>query len=381
MKPAFIIKRPIVANNDIYAPYQLDSLRSLSEEASGEITRPYSFISIHRPYFDSCHRLWFIDTGSLEYNQSPVYYRKPTLWAFEVSRNKTTAELDSELYLRYEIPDSSYDGLRSLVVDIHGNCDFYHVYIPNQVDNQIVVYSSKKKTHWFFNHAILKPVTTEEPSQLKGGQGVSSLALGQRDSRGFRPVFITIASSLAQYKVSSKLLRDSSSSPDEFHFLSFKVLGYTPTAEYTTATAFDYKSSVLFMTTFPESTFNCWNTRKFLNPDSVGTLFSNNLLLNGRDVQVDREGNVLFLASNYDTFTSALSLRQGTNFQVFKFDTKRLIKGSICDPAKRDYRSLDVNEMVKEADVIAVKDSVPEIKISSLKKEKEVPVKVEVKEE
>lgn len=331
----------------------------------------------------------------MEYDEEPVFYKKPTLWAFDVKRNETTGELDSELYLKYEIPNSSYNGLRSMVVDIHGDCDYFHVYMPNQVDSEIVVFSNRKKTHWSFTHAILKPVNTGEPSILTGGQGVSSLALGQRDSRGFRPVFITIASSLAQYKVSSRLLRDSSSSPDEFHFLRFKVLGYKPTGEYTTSSAFDYKTGVLFMTTFPETTLNCWNSRKFLNPDSVGTLFSNNLSLNGRDVQIDREGNVLFLTNTFDSFTAAQSLREGTNFQVFKFDTKELVKGSICDPMKRDYRSLDVQEksvedmeedQAQDPKVTATREVLPEAKVSPLAVEEEenveeksfIPVEIRV---
>lgn len=355
-RPTFTIRRPIVQNNQVYSRDEYDSYRSLDKDASSkpvssdkhdddedddEIKRPYNFISVHRPYFDSCGRLWFIDSGSLEYSEKPVFYKKPTLWAFEVRRDKS-GELDSRPYLKYELKDSSYDGLRSLVVDIHGSCDFYHVYMPNQIDNQIVVYSSRRNSHWFFDHAVLKPVTTEEPL-LKDGQGVSSLALGQRDRAGFRDVFVTIQSSLAQYKVSSRLLRDSSSSPDDFHFLRFEVLGYKPTGEYSTASAFDYKTNTLFLSTFPDTTFNCWNTRKFLNPDSVGKLFTNPLPLNGKDVQVDREGYVRFLTNNKESFSSDVALNSdGINFEVHQFDIKDLIKGTICDPSKRDYRSLDV---------------------------------------
>lgn len=333
----------------------MESVRSLSSSAPKRASKvpstlkPHNFISIHRPMFDGCGRLWFIDTGSLEYDPNPVLYKEPTLWAFKVSRNTTSGELDSSLYLRYKLTGSSYRGLRSLVVDIHSDCHFYHVYIPNQVDNKIVVYSSRKQTHWFFEHPVLKAVVSE-PAPLKGGQGVSALSLGKKDHHGFRPVFITIASSLAQYKVSSRLLRDSSSSPDEFDFLRFHVLGYKKMGEYTTATAFDFKSNVLFMTTFPRTTFNCWNSRKYLNPDSVGTLFTNTLPLNGRDVQVDREGNVLFLTNNVDTFTNSMSLGAAgqANFQVYKFDTLDLVKGSICDPSKRDYRALDFITDVEE---------------------------------
>lgn len=403
-RPTFTIRRPIVQDNQVYSQDEYDSYRSLDKDSSSkpvtsdkedddedddEIKRPYNFISVHRPYFDSCGRLWFIDSGSLEYSEKPVFYKKPTLWAFEVRRDKS-GELESRPYLKYELKDSSYDGLRSLVVDIHGNCDFYHVYMPNQVDNQIVVYSSRRNSHWFFDHAVLKPVTTEEPL-LKDGQGVSSLALGQRDRAGFRDVFVTIQSSLAQYKVSSRLLRDSSSSPDDFHFLRFEVLGYKPTGEYSTASAFDYKTNTLFLSTFPETTFNCWNTRKFLNPDSVGKLFTNPLPLNGKDVQVDREGNVRFLTNNKESFSSDVALNaDGTNFEVYQFDIKDLIKGTICDPSKRDYRSLDVSkvEVAPEAAVEvgeelkpAIVGVLPEVKVSALKNDAIVKVEIAVKEE
>lgn len=359
IRPAFLIRRPLYQqNNQMFSEEQsFESLRSLSpppetdrgSKVPSTPRKPYNFISIHRPMFDGCGRLWFIDTGSLEYDPKPVLYKEPTLWAFNVRRNTTSGELDSSLYLRYKLTGSSYRGLRSLVVDIHTDCHFFHVYIPNQVDNKIVVYSSRKQTHWFFEHPVLKAVVSE-PAPLPGGQGVSALSLGKKDRHGFRPVFITIASSLAQYKVSSRLLRDSSSSPDEFDFLRFHVLGYKKTGDYTTATAFDFKSNVLFMTTFPKTTFNCWNSRKYLNPDSVGTLFTNSLPLNGRDVQVDREGNVLFLTNNVDTFTNSMALGTGANFQVYKFDTLELVKGSICDPSKRDYRSLDFVTDVEEND-------------------------------
>ena len=84
-RPTFIIKRPLVAQNQYYPPGDYQSFRSLPAHPNpllrhhtetDQFIRPYNFVSIHRPYFDSCGRLWFIDTGSLEYKDEPVFYKK-----------------------------------------------------------------------------------------------------------------------------------------------------------------------------------------------------------------------------------------------------------------------------------------------------------------
>lgn len=252
------------------------------------IQRPFNFISVHDTRFDKCGRLWFIDTGITEDSRNPIVYKSPTLWAFDVANGKE-GQLISRPYLKYELEDSSASGLRSLVVDIHEDCDDYHVYMPNHKDNRVVVYSARRGQHWQFTHPTLEPVNKEADFSLNGESyqftaGVYSLTMGPRDDEGFRDVYYSPASGTGQYKVNTNLLRDRQAAPNRFNPKFFKSIGYRGGDGWTRAQVFDVRSEVVFFTS--GKTIQCWNTNKILTPDTYGMAYTHENMVYGADIKV-----------------------------------------------------------------------------------------------
>lgn len=252
------------------------------------IQRPYNFISVRDTRFDKCGRLWFIDTGITEDSLNPIVYKVPTLWAFEVVADENH-KLISRPYLKYELEDSSASGLRSLVVDIHENCDDYHVYIPNHKDNRLVVYSSRRGDHWQFAHPSLEPVTKEVDYTLNGEMyeftgGIYSLTMGPRDEEGFRDIYYSAASGTGEYKVNTNLLRDRRAAPNRFHPKFFKSIGYRGEEGWSRGQVYDPRTEVIFFTS--GNSIQCWNSNKILTPDTYGTVYDNMDLVHGADIKV-----------------------------------------------------------------------------------------------
>lgn len=274
------------------------------------IKRPRDFISIHHPYFDDCGRLWFIDTGALELSPGAVIFEKPTLWAFKVRRGRYDI-LESKLFLKNELEDTTFNGLRSLVVDIHESCQDYHVYIPNHVDNQIVVYSGVDDRQWIFDHPVLEPVRSDAQPNIEIG-GVNALALGQQDRNGYRPVFINVQTGRGQYVVNSRTLRTKPTYPYTFNFYDFVSVGYKD-AGLNTAMDYDYSTKSLFYAALNSVDLNRWSTKEILNPDTFSPVYTDRFGLTGRDVQVDRDGNIWYLTGS------------GSNYKIHKFRARDLV--------------------------------------------------------
>lgn len=257
------------------------------------INRPYNFISVHNVRFDKCGRLWFIDVGTVERASNSIFYRNPILWAFEVKVGQK-GKLISRPYLRHEMEDTKPTGLRSLVVDVHEDCDDYHVYMPNSKDNRVVVYGSEVGGHWQFEHTSMAPVLKEVDTKVqdlsyKFTAGVYSLSLGMRDVEGFRDVYYTPASGTGQFKVSSHLLRDERAAPNKFNPKLFRFVGYRGKDGLTRSQVYDPRTEVLFSASVEQPVVKCWNTNKLLTPDYYGTAYTHKDMIFGFDLKVSGE--------------------------------------------------------------------------------------------
>lgn len=267
---------------------------STEKMPKAKIPRPFNFISVHNVRFDKCGRLWFIDVGTVETKTNPIFYRSPVLWAFEVKVG-AKGGLISRPYVRHEIEDSAASGLRSLVVDIHEDCDDYHVYMPNSKDNRIVVYSSTEDLHWQFESPTMEPVQKEssfsvQDEEYQMAAGIISLTMGPRDAEGLRDVYFTPASGTGQFRVSTRLLREQLAAPNNFSPNAIKFLGYRGEGEgLTQAQVYDPRTDVLFSASMEDPSIRCWNFNKLLTPDSYGTAYSHLDMVFGADISVSGE--------------------------------------------------------------------------------------------
>lgn len=99
-------------------------------------------VSVYRPRMDDCGRLWFVDTGTLQYsfpnnpNKTIHLLQRPSIWVIDMNADK--------IVRRYEIPESVVEpghGLISITVDVdRSNCDAAFAYIPDLLTFRLHVY-------------------------------------------------------------------------------------------------------------------------------------------------------------------------------------------------------------------------------------------------
>lgn len=90
---------------------------------------------MYRTRVDKCDRLWFVDTGNLEYPNAAVQVQPPSLWIFDLNTDT--------LVRRTEMPSTSVvdgHGLASLAIDIDNNCGDAYAYMPDLVNYRLHVY-------------------------------------------------------------------------------------------------------------------------------------------------------------------------------------------------------------------------------------------------
>lgn len=91
-------------------------------------------ISVYRPTIDKCNRLWFVDTGVLEYPTGRIVVQPASIWIIDL--------LTDNVIRRYEIPATmiaSGNGLSSITVDVN-TCDDTYAYINDLFSFSMVVY-------------------------------------------------------------------------------------------------------------------------------------------------------------------------------------------------------------------------------------------------
>lgn len=93
-------------------------------------------VSVYRSRVDECDRLWFVDTGNLEYPNNATQIQSPAIWVLDLKTDRPIR--------RFEIPASIITdghGIASITPDvIHGNCDNTFAYLPDLVNYSLHVY-------------------------------------------------------------------------------------------------------------------------------------------------------------------------------------------------------------------------------------------------
>lgn len=120
---------------------------------------PNRLVSVYRTRIDACNRLWFIDTGMLEYPSEMLYILllikgrliKSILYFFKDDRRQvqrpTIWVMDPEtdtVIRKFPIPTSIVEmgnGLPSITVDVDpSNCDAAFAYVPDLAQYRLYTY-------------------------------------------------------------------------------------------------------------------------------------------------------------------------------------------------------------------------------------------------
>ncbi|GAB0088345.1 L-dopachrome tautomerase yellow-f2 [Sergentomyia squamirostris] len=291
-------------------------------------------ISVYRSKMDTCDRLWFADTGRHEYLNTTVHTHSPTLWAIDTNTDRVVK--------RFPFPREALEqgaGTISLVVDIPNerDCGGAFVYIPDLVNGRIYVYSLRENRMWTFIHNYFRMDPHHGDLTIAGHQfqwddGIFSIALGRRNSQGYRTAYFHPMISLEEFAVSTAVLRNESLARREYHGDDFRLLGKRGDNKQSTLHGFDETTGVMFYAEIGRNAVGCWNTDKVFAPENFDTVKQDkDFFIYPSDLSVDNSGRLWVLTNTMPRWLySRLNINK-VNFRVWSATTKKAIQGTVCE--------------------------------------------------
>lgn len=185
---------------------------------------PKRVVSVYRPRVDECDRLWFIDTGVLEFPNNRINVQRPSIWVINLN--------DDSLLHRFEISSdivADGRGLVSLTIDDpHGTCQDTFAYITDWLNSKLTVYSLRQNRAWsvdhnFFHFDPLYGSFNVDGFQFTRRDGLFSVALSHRHIDGYKQAFFHAMCSNSEFVVSTAILRNETLATRPFHGKDFEV--------------------------------------------------------------------------------------------------------------------------------------------------------------
>ncbi|GAB0088344.1 hypothetical protein DMENIID0001_027470 [Sergentomyia squamirostris] len=294
---------------------------------------PEKIVSIYRPKVDSCNRLWFVDTGVLEY---PETNRKvvntPSIWIMDLYTDT--------LIRRFTIPDGLYrtdgSGFVNIHVEIDGqDCDNAHAYVSNYITHNLLVYSFGANDAWNVHHPFMDPVPGLQNMMLDGisinfTDGIFPIALSPPGSED-RLLFFTPFSSYEEYVVPTRILKDRSLFPNNYDPSDFIHLGskgsdsQAPVQEINSV-------GVMFYPEAQKKNIKCWNTRMPLTPENTAVVYQNNqTMVYGTYVEIDENDNIWVMSDKFPIFFYRGLDMNDYNFYIVR-GRSNVVRNTVCSP-------------------------------------------------
>lgn len=293
---------------------------------------PDRIFSVYRTRVDACNRLWFIDTGLLEYPDNRVQVQQPSIWIIDLATNQRLH--------RFEIPATVVargNGVASITVDVDENsCSKAFAYIPDLANYRLYVYSLERNHMWSFAHNYFHfdPVNGDfdvAGLQFQWDDGIFSLTLGPTNSRGFRTAYFHSMAAITEFTVSTQVLRNETNAGRSNHGRDFKLLGHRQVQSQSTMHDYDEGTGVIFYAEVGRNAIGCWNTRKqFAAKNHVILHQDDARMIYPSDLSVDRDGTLWVMSNTMPRFIYASLNENEFNFRVWKGSAEDVIQGTDC---------------------------------------------------
>ncbi|XP_062540251.1 L-dopachrome tautomerase yellow-f-like [Armigeres subalbatus] len=290
-------------------------------------------VSVYRTTVDQCQRLWFVDTGMLEYPNNTMQVQRPQLWIIDLSRDRKVRT--------FEIPESIVQqgvGMASLVVDSDATtCDKSYAYIPDLVQGAIYVYSFEANRMWAFRHSSFQHDPQRAAFNVAGQRfnwddGVFSITIGNRDPvTRSRPVYYHPMVSTSEFITFTEVLQNEALATNGGYDNLFQAMGDRGSNTQSTMHHFDDQSQVIFYAEVNRNTIGCWNTRSNFSAENHDIIHHDNeRLIYPTDLSADASGVIWVLSNNLPTWIySQLDVNE-YNFYLWRQTPAKAIEGTKC---------------------------------------------------
>jgi len=291
-------------------------------------------ISVYRTRPDyKCGRLWFVDTGVLEYPSNIQQIQQPSIWILDLENNNNVIR-------RFEIPSSivtSGRGLASITIDINDNCNDAYAYIPDLQTYHLYVYSFRTNSMWSFSHNYFSfdPLAGDlniGGAQFQWNDGIFSLTIGNSVQDGFKKAFFHPMASSSEFLVSTKVLQNRTNAERSWHGEDFKHLGNRGLNKQSTMHDFHLKSGVIFYAEIQNNGIGCWNTNKEFCDCNHDVLQTNkDQMIYPSDLSIDNEDNIWIMTNTMPRFIYGSLNPNEYNFRIWTQNAFKAVKGSVCE--------------------------------------------------
>ncbi|XP_052863642.1 L-dopachrome tautomerase yellow-f2-like [Anopheles cruzii] len=312
---------PDAITNQLRYSYEADSKR---------------LVSVYRTRVDRCDRLWFVDTGFLEYPSHRKQVQRPSLWIIDLLQDRKVRQ--------FEIPETIVTeghGMASVTVDLSSDdCEEAYAYIPDLAFYRLYVYGFKENRMWTFRHEYLSfdPRMTGfsvAGVRFRWNDGIFSLAIGPKkpESSNDRTVYFHAMASTTEYQTSSLVLQNETLANEGEYDHFFTLVGDRGVKSQSTIHQFDSESGVLFYAEVNRNSIGCWNSAQRFEPDNQGIVQLNNKdFIYPSDITLDNEGDLWAITNGLPRWLYASFNTEEYNFRVWRQKPARAIEGTICAP-------------------------------------------------
>ncbi|XP_050069995.1 L-dopachrome tautomerase yellow-f2-like [Anopheles maculipalpis] len=328
------MSRNPAVNEPTLDPYPNSLVNSLRNDFAAD---PKRIISVYRTQVDRCDRLWFVDTGYLEYpGGAGRQVQRPALWVIDLTIHRSVR--------RFEIPEDMVEfgyGIPNIEVDVdEEDCGRAYAYIPDYEWRMLYVYGLTEGRMWRFKHNYF----SFEPrygdfniaeQQFTWYDGIFSVAVGGQwhNSETERTVYLHAMASVSEIAVSNRILQNETLAQlgNGAYGQSFHHLGARGPNAQSSSHAYDPKTGVLFYAEINRNAVGCWNTKKQFTPENHGIVhLDNEEMIYPADLRIDSNGDLWVISNRLPIWIYSHLNRTDVNYRIWRQSASRAIAGTIC---------------------------------------------------
>lgn len=268
----------------------------------------------------------------LEYPNNRIQVQQPSIWVIDLAT-------DQRLH-RFEIPDNIVNrgnGLPSITVDVEAeSCERAFAYIPDLANYRLYVYSLQENRMWSFVHNYFHFDPLQGDFDIAGVQyqwddGIFSITLGPKNSRGSRTAYFHPMASINEFTVSTAVLKNETNAARSNHGRDFKLLGRRQDQSQSAMHDFDEGTGIMFYAEVGRNAIGCWNTKRPFTPANHAVVHRDNTrMVYPSDMSVDREGTLWVMSNTMPRFIYASLNENEYNFRVWKGKVTDVVDGTVC---------------------------------------------------
>ncbi|CAH2106435.1 unnamed protein product [Euphydryas editha] len=290
--------------------------------------------SVFRINIDHCGRLWVLDSGQIDSQDSPKQICPPSIIVFDLKTDMPIARYI--IPKQYVLQDSLY---ANIILDSRReDCSDLHAYISDTWRFGLLVFRESDESFWRFSHHFFYPDPLASNFTLHGlnfqwTDGIFGLALSPVDKFEQRTLYFHPMSSYREFYVDTSVLRDSLRVNNSAN--DFKLLGESRGLfGQSSASAID-KRGVMFYGLVTRDTVGCWDSKKSYRKQNLGVVAMNKeTLIFPNDIKIDQEErqSIWVISNRLPEFQSKPLDPNDYNYRILYTDTIDAVQGTVCDP-------------------------------------------------